>query len=109
VGVKPFEFTSNGGGGETLLHLVKRCKASFYEVIKSYVFFIQFGTRLSAAHHVLGQNPIHSSKYRRKREDSKEAIWSPGSRNNEFPPPAQSAQGRLNYLDFFASLVKNIN
>jgi hypothetical protein len=34
--VEPFEFTSNGGGGEALLRRVKRCKATFYEVIKSY-------------------------------------------------------------------------
>jgi hypothetical protein len=33
VGVEPFEFTSNGGGGVALLRLVKRRKATFYEVI----------------------------------------------------------------------------
>ena len=34
VGVEPFEFTSNGGGWKTLLRLIKRRKATFYEVIK---------------------------------------------------------------------------
>jgi serine/threonine protein kinase len=33
VGVEPFEFTSNGGGGVTLLRRVKRRRATFYEVI----------------------------------------------------------------------------
>jgi len=34
VGVEPFEFTSNGGGGVALLRLVKRRGAIFYEVVK---------------------------------------------------------------------------
>jgi len=34
VGVEPFEFTSNGGGGVALLRLVKRHGATFYEVVK---------------------------------------------------------------------------
>jgi len=33
--VEPFEFTSNGGGGEALLRLIKRREATFYEVIKN--------------------------------------------------------------------------
>jgi serine/threonine protein kinase len=33
VGVEPFEFTSNGGGGVALLRRVKRRRATFYEVI----------------------------------------------------------------------------
>jgi len=32
--VEPFEFTSNGGGGEALPRRVKKRKATFYEVIK---------------------------------------------------------------------------
>ncbi len=35
VRVEPFEFTSNGGGGEALPRRVKRRNATFYEVIKS--------------------------------------------------------------------------
>jgi len=34
VRVEPFEFTSNGGGGEALPRRVKRRNATFYEVIK---------------------------------------------------------------------------
>ncbi len=33
--VEPFEFTSNGGGGEALSPRVKRREATFYEVIKN--------------------------------------------------------------------------
>jgi len=33
VGVEPFEFTSNGGGGVALLCRVKKRKATFYEVV----------------------------------------------------------------------------
>ena len=32
--MEPFEFTSNGGGGEALPRRVKRRNATFYEVIK---------------------------------------------------------------------------
>ena len=32
--VEPFEFASNGGGGEALPRLVKRRKATFYEIVK---------------------------------------------------------------------------
>ena len=32
--MEPFEFTSNGGGGEALPRRVKRRTATFYEVIK---------------------------------------------------------------------------
>jgi len=35
--VEPFEFTSNGGGGEALPRRVKKPKATFYEVIISNV------------------------------------------------------------------------
>jgi hypothetical protein len=31
--VEPFEFTSNGGGGDTLLRRVKRRKVTFYGVV----------------------------------------------------------------------------
>jgi hypothetical protein len=33
MGMEPFEFTSNRGGGVALLRRVKRCRATFYEVI----------------------------------------------------------------------------
>ena len=33
VGVQPFEFTLNGGGGEALSRRVKRRRTTFYEVI----------------------------------------------------------------------------
>ena len=33
--MEPFEFTSNGGGGEALPRRVKRRNATFYEVINS--------------------------------------------------------------------------
>jgi len=33
VGVEPFEFTSNGGGGEALPRRVKRRGATLYEVV----------------------------------------------------------------------------
>jgi hypothetical protein len=33
--VEPFEFTSNGGGGEALPRRVKRRGATFYEVVKN--------------------------------------------------------------------------
>jgi hypothetical protein len=42
LGVETFEFTSNGGEGVALLRLIKRRKATFYEVvIISFDFALQ--------------------------------------------------------------------
>jgi imidazole glycerol-phosphate synthase subunit HisF len=46
VGVEPFEFTSNGGGGEALLRRVKRRRATFYEVVNHRVIMYRIIARL---------------------------------------------------------------
>ncbi len=41
--MEPFEFTSNGGGGEALPRRVKKRNATFYEVIKFGIHNIEAG------------------------------------------------------------------